>query len=77
MADRRNQNEMCGWKEAQDMKMTKKVTVSLVATLTLMLGWAGCSSENAGPVRKAVSNKETYQEAYVYAFPMIAAYKVT
>ncbi len=27
------------------------------------------------PVREAVSHKDTYQQAYVYGFPMIAAYK--
>ena len=57
------------------MKMARKVTVSLAATLTLMLGWAGCSSQKPGPVREAESHKDIYQQAYVYGFPMIAAYK--
>jgi len=33
-----------------------------------------CNKES-GPVREAVSNKDVYQEAYVYGFPIIAAYK--
>jgi hypothetical protein len=28
-----------------------------------------------GPVREAVSHKQDYQDAYIYGFPMIAAYK--
>jgi hypothetical protein len=32
-------------------------------------------SKNEQPVREAVSNKDTYQQAYIYGFPMIAAYK--
>ena len=35
---------------------------------------ASCSKEN-GPVRETVSAEETYREAYIYGFPMIAAYK--
>ncbi len=62
-------------KEAQHMNRDGKVSVAIVALLTLMLGWVGCSSEKPGPVREAVSHKDTYQEAYVYGFPMIAAYK--
>ena len=46
-----------------------------LAVSVLMIGLAGCSSEKTGPVREAVSHKDTYQQAYVYGFPMIAAYK--
>jgi hypothetical protein len=35
---------------------------------------ASCSKDN-GPAREAASNKDTYQEAYIYGFPMLAAYK--
>ena len=45
-------------------------TVALVSILATV----SCNKEN-GPVREAVSNKEVYQEAYIYGFPMIAAYK--
>jgi hypothetical protein len=41
-----------------------------------MLGWGGCSNEKVGPVREAVSNKDTYQQAYVYGFPMLMNYGV-
>jgi hypothetical protein len=43
--------------------------------LLTMLGIVSCTNQQENPVREAVSNKDTYQEAYVYAFPMIAAYK--
>src|SRR6202030_4338517 len=38
------------------------------------VGAISCNKES-GPVREAVSNKDVYQEAYIYGFPMIAAYK--
>ncbi len=57
------------------MKAARKITVSLIALAILMLGWVACSNEKAGPLREAVSHKDTYQQAYVYGFPMIAAYK--
>ncbi len=62
-------------KEASPMTIARKLTISLIALIVLTLGWVGCSSEKPGPVREAVSHKDTYQQAYVYAFPMIAAYK--
>jgi hypothetical protein len=43
--------------------------------LLVMIGIVSCTNQQESPVREAVSNKDTYQEAYVYAFPMIAAYK--
>jgi hypothetical protein len=46
--------------------------LAVLVCLTVMA--FSCSKEN-GPVREAVSNKEAYQEAYIYGFPMIAAYK--
>jgi hypothetical protein len=53
------------------MKMKSVLfTIALVSILFAV----SCNKEN-GPVREAVSNKEVYQEAYIYAFPMIAAYK--
>jgi hypothetical protein len=42
--------------------------------LAVSLLAASCSRDD-GPVREAVSNKDAYQEAYTYGFPMIAAYK--
>jgi hypothetical protein len=32
-------------------------------------------NKHEGPVREAVSHKDDYEQAYFYAFPMIAAYK--
>ena len=32
-------------------------------------------SKQEGPVREAVSHKDDYEQAYIYGFPMIAAYK--
>src|SRR5208337_2322271 len=43
-----------------------------VVVLMAMLATLSCTKE---PVREAVSHKDDYQQAYVYAFPMIAAYK--
>jgi hypothetical protein len=57
------------------MTVTKKL-ICLVAFLVLMLGWGGCSDEKTGPVREATSHKDTYQEAYVYGFPMVMNYGV-
>lgn len=51
--------------------MRKKIltcAVALMATIATL----SCTKE---PVREAVSQKDTYQAAYVYGFPMIAAYK--
>src|ERR1017187_4122291 len=42
--------------------------------IAALIGTISCSKDN-GPVREAVSRKDTYQQAYVYGFPMIAAYK--
>jgi hypothetical protein len=49
------------------MKVRALVAVLAVSALTV-----SCTKE---PVREAVSHKDDYQQAYVYAFPMIAAYK--
>jgi hypothetical protein len=48
--------------------------VCLVALALSAVGALSCNNES-GPVRGAVSNKDAYQEAYIYGFPMIAAYK--
>ncbi len=37
---------------------------------------AATSCSNQGPVREAVSHKDTYQEAYIYGFPMLMNYGV-
>jgi len=49
---------------------------SLLTALTLLgaLATVSCNQQQ-GPVREAVSRKDDYQQAYVYGFPMIAAYK--
>jgi len=52
----------------------KTRTFWFVAVLATSLSAISCSRDN-GPVREAVSNKDAYQEAYIYGFPMIAAYK--
>ena len=50
-----------------------KSAVSTIALVSILAA-VSCNKEN-GPVREAVSNKDVYKEAYIYAFPMIAAYK--
>jgi hypothetical protein len=52
----------------------KTRTFWLVVVLATSVSVISCSRDN-GPVRQAVSNKDIYQEAYIYGFPMIAAYK--
>ena len=52
----------------------KTRTFWLVVVLATSLSVVSCSTDN-GPVRQAVSNKDIYQEAYIYGFPMIATYK--
>ena len=49
---------------------------SLLTAVTLLgaLATVSCNKQQ-GPVREAVSHKDDYQQAYVYGFPMIAAYK--
>ena len=52
-----------------------KTRILWTAAIALsLLTVASCNKDN-GPVREAVSHKDTYQQAYVYGFPMIAAYK--
>jgi hypothetical protein len=49
----------------------------LMLLVVLAMGAAGtvsCNKED-GPIREAVSHKDAYQQAYIYGFPMIAAYK--
>jgi hypothetical protein len=53
----------------------QKTAVSFVALTALAFGLFGCSSEKTGPVREAVSHKDMYKQAYIYGFPLIAAYK--
>jgi hypothetical protein len=53
--------------------MTRRLV--FVATLALSaLAALSCNNES-GPVREGVSNKDAYQEAYIYGFPLLAAYK--
>src|SRR5208283_88431 len=44
-----------------------------VLILLATLATVACNRNN--PASEAVSHKDDYQQAYVYAFPMIAAYK--
>jgi hypothetical protein len=53
--------------------MNRKL-VCVVALALSAVGTLSCNNES-GPVREAVSNKDAYQEAYIYGFPMLAAYK--
>src|SRR5580700_5456819 len=46
-----------------------------VAALTALVAALSCS-KNEGPVPEAVSHKDTYEEAYVYGFPMVMNYGV-
>jgi hypothetical protein len=49
---------------------------ALLVVLTMaVVGTISCNKEN-GPVREAVSYKDTAQEAYVYGFPMLMNYGV-
>jgi hypothetical protein len=52
--------------------MKAKLFVTALA-LTAMLATISCS--NRGPMGEAISHKDVYQQAYIYGFPMIAAYK--
>ena len=51
---------------------SKLGTKSLLVLLTALFFSAGCQN---GPVKEAVSHKDDYKQAYIYGFPMIAAYK--
>jgi len=53
--------------------MRRKLVFGLVA-LAILLAEVSCTRQDA-PVREAISHKDDYQQAYVYGFPMIAAYK--
>ncbi len=51
----------------------KTRNLCLVVALVVLVGAVSCKNE--APVREAVSHKDDYKQAYVYGFPMIAAYK--
>ena len=48
--------------------------LAIVPVLAGMLLTGACNKQE-GPVREAISHKDDYQQAYIYGFPMIAAYK--
>ena len=50
---------------------SKSISALILVAVIIM---ASCSKQE-GPVREAVSHKDDYQQAYIYGFPMIAAYK--
>jgi hypothetical protein len=52
----------------------KVKSLCFAGVIAALIGTISCSKDN-GPVREAISHKDTYQQAYVYGFPMIAAYK--
>ncbi len=54
--------------------MKTKFAVALLALL-FMLGSTACNKQEQSPAGEAVSHKDDYKEAYIYGFPMIAAYK--
>jgi hypothetical protein len=48
----------------------------ILALLILLATFSTVScNKQEGPIREAISRKDDYQQAYVYGFPMIAAYK--
>jgi hypothetical protein len=49
-------------------------TIAILAATVCYFTAVSCN-EQEGPVREAISHKDDYQQAYVYGFPMIAAYK--
>jgi hypothetical protein len=52
-----------------------KTGLALIAISAVVAIGAVSCNKGGEPVREAVSNKDNYQEAYTYGFPMIAAYK--
>ena len=48
---------------------------SAFALIVLAASFLISCSKQEGPVREAISHKDDYQQAYIYGFPMIAAYK--
>jgi hypothetical protein len=56
---------------------TKMKILGLIIAAVILLGTLStiaCNKQEA-PVREAISHKDDYQQAYIYGFPMIAAYK--
>ena len=49
---------------------TRSTVLHMFVAITLIV--TGCQN---GPVKEAISHKGDYKQAYVYGFPMIAAYK--
>jgi hypothetical protein len=52
----------------------KTKALLLVLASAILLAAMSCN-KGQGPAREAVSHKDTYERAYIYGFPMIAAYK--
>ena len=52
----------------------KARSLAVSFALVALLATVACNKQE-GPVREAVSHKDDYQQAYIYGFPMIAAYK--
>jgi hypothetical protein len=51
--------------------------LGLIIAAAILLGTLStiACNKQEGPVREAISHKDDYQQAYIYGFPMIAAYK--
>ncbi len=51
-----------------------KIKVPALCVVSMLVIGASSCKDN-GPVREAMSHRDIYQQAYIYGFPMIAAYK--
>jgi hypothetical protein len=49
--------------------MKKNTRAGALALALVVAATISCNKES-GPVREAVSNKNVYQEAYIYGFPI-------
>jgi hypothetical protein len=56
---------------------TKMKILGLIIAAVILLGTLStiACNKQGGPVREVISHKDDYQQAYIYGFPMIAAYK--
>jgi hypothetical protein len=56
---------------------TKMKILGLIIAAVILLGTLStiACNKQEGPVREAISHKDDYQQAYIYGFPLIAAYK--
>src|SRR5271165_6408818 len=59
------------------LRRQKMKILGLIIAAAILLGTLStiACNKQEGPVREAISHKDDYQQAYIYGFPMIAAYK--